>query len=116
MDSKPIGSHLTLRSYPADEPCATRGRLFIQQLNSKEYTNKSRKRVRARSPSPDSADSADDHDGQPAAPITDRPIYTTGPHIRETKIGALRGIRTGEPYWFIHQGNCEHIWEVNAVR
>lgn len=44
-----------------------------------------------------------------------------GPDIRkgsgfsETRLGDLK-LRKGKAYWFLHQGNCEHVWSVDDVR
>lgn len=34
---------------------------------------------------------------------------------QNTRVGDL-GLRVGEPYWFVHQGNCEHVWTVDSIR
>ena len=35
--------------------------------------------------------------------------------MQETRIGEL-DVRIGEPYWYMHQGSCEHVWTVDRIR
>lgn len=44
-----------------------------------------------------------------------KPQYTIGPKMQDTRIGDIE-IKIGEPYWFMQQGNCEHIWTVDSIR
>jgi len=88
-------------------------RLENQQSNLKK---RKRAKVSPHSASLDGsiADSDDDYSGP--AQTNERPVYTTGKLIQQVRIGELEGLQTNEPYWFMHQGNCEHIWTVDAVR
>lgn len=44
-----------------------------------------------------------------------KPNWIAGTSMQETQIGTL-SLKTGEPYWYMHQGNCEHIWIVECIR
>lgn len=48
-------------------------------------------------------------------PLSSVPKYTKGTSMQETRIGEV-DFRVGEPYWYLHQGNCEHVWSVTKVR
>ncbi|KAI5478339.1 small nuclear RNA activating complex, polypeptide 3, 50kDa [Pseudohyphozyma bogoriensis] len=43
------------------------------------------------------------------------PSWTAGPSMQDTAIGSL-DIKIGQPYWYMHQGNCEHVWTVDSIR
>ncbi|KAK4698630.1 hypothetical protein P7C70_g7641, partial [Phenoliferia sp. Uapishka_3] len=43
------------------------------------------------------------------------PRWTAGSSMQNTMIGEL-DIRVGQAYWFMHQGNCEHVWTVDCIR
>lgn len=49
------------------------------------------------------------------AEVDRRPSWTVGGSMQQTMIGEL-DIKLGEPYWFMHQGNCEHVWTVDTIR
>ncbi|KAM0752699.1 hypothetical protein T439DRAFT_346540 [Meredithblackwellia eburnea MCA 4105] len=44
-----------------------------------------------------------------------RPVWIAGRAMQDVRIGEL-DVRVGEPYWFMHQGNCEHVWSVDSIR
>lgn len=44
-----------------------------------------------------------------------KPNWTMGSAMQETRVGEL-GLKIGEPYWFMHQGNCEHVWSIDSIR
>ncbi|KAL8279181.1 hypothetical protein RQP46_008437 [Phenoliferia psychrophenolica] len=50
-----------------------------------------------------------------SAEVDGRPDWTVGGSMQQTLIGELE-LKVGEPYWFMHQGNCEHIWTVDKIR
>lgn len=35
--------------------------------------------------------------------------------MKDTKLSSL-SVRVGEPYWLVHQGNCEHFCVVDQIR
>jgi hypothetical protein len=43
------------------------------------------------------------------------PKWSVGESMQETRIGDL-DLKIGEPYWFMHQGNSEHIWVIDSIR
>lgn len=48
--------------------------------------------------------------------VDQKPSYRISPtSMQETPIGSL-SLKVGEPYWYLHQGNCEHIWTVDEIR
>lgn len=44
-----------------------------------------------------------------------KPQWRAGKSMQETRIGDL-DVRVGEPYWYMHQGSCEHVWTVDRIR
>ncbi|GAA5934999.1 uncharacterized protein JCM15063_003124 [Sporobolomyces koalae] len=44
-----------------------------------------------------------------------KPQYAQGTPMHETKLGDIP-FRIGQPYLFVHQGNYEHVWSIDAVR
>ncbi|GAA5872360.1 hypothetical protein JCM8547_000907 [Rhodosporidiobolus lusitaniae] len=64
----------------------------------------------ALSPTLDSASPA------PDKPATAKPNLVKGPSIRNTKLGELEGLKTGNPYWFLTHGNVEAIWTIEEIR
>ena len=49
-------------------------------------------------------------------PFDPRHVYSKAEQsIQEARIGDL-DLRVGQPYWYIHQGNCEHVWTVEEIR
>ncbi|KAK4054246.1 hypothetical protein OIV83_001272 [Microbotryomycetes sp. JL201] len=44
-----------------------------------------------------------------------RPPYTAGPSMQETRIGDIV-VRIGQPYWFMHDGDCEHVLTIDEIR
>ncbi|GAA6059476.1 hypothetical protein JCM10212_002219 [Sporobolomyces blumeae] len=45
----------------------------------------------------------------------DKPKYRAGSTTMETRLGDLP-LRVGQPYWYVHQGNAEHVWTVDEIR
>lgn len=43
------------------------------------------------------------------------PRCAMGGAMQETRIGELN-LKIGEPYWFMHQGNSEHVWVIDSIR
>lgn len=50
-----------------------------------------------------------------AVSSVNRPQWRTGPSMQETAIGSIK-LKVGEPYWYMHQGNAEHVWTVDSIR
>lgn len=44
-----------------------------------------------------------------------KPKWVAGTPMQSTRIGDLR-LKVAEPYWYMHQGNCEHVWTVDSIR
>ncbi|GAA5960505.1 hypothetical protein JCM21900_000121 [Sporobolomyces salmonicolor] len=44
-----------------------------------------------------------------------KPQFQAGPAMQETKVGRMP-LRVGQPYWYVHQGNAEHVWTVDEIR
>lgn len=44
-----------------------------------------------------------------------KPKWEAGSSMQSTRIGSLR-LKVAEPYWYMHQGNCEHVWTVDSIR
>ncbi|GAA6023091.1 hypothetical protein JCM11491_002330 [Sporobolomyces phaffii] len=44
-----------------------------------------------------------------------KPKFVGGSPMHQTKLADL-ALRVGQPYWFVHQGNYEHVWTVDAIR
>ncbi|KAK4054631.1 hypothetical protein OIO90_003443 [Microbotryomycetes sp. JL221] len=62
----------------------------------------------------DSIDDDDDAEiGQERETI--KPMYEKGSNMQQTRLGEL-SIKVGQPYWFLHQGDCEHVWTVDEIR
>lgn len=54
--------------------------------------------------------------GSVALPFDPHNVYSKAKRsIQEARIGEL-DLRVGQPYWYIHQGNCEHVWTVEEIR
>lgn len=41
--------------------------------------------------------------------------HDSGRTMRQMRLDALE-LRTGELYWFLHQGSCEHVWAITSLR
>lgn len=55
-------------------------------------------------------------EGSAAMPFDPHDVYSKAEQtIQEARIGDLN-LRIGQPYWYIHQGNCEHVWTVEEIR
>jgi hypothetical protein len=44
-----------------------------------------------------------------------KPQFVAGTPMHETKLGDI-ALRVGQPYWFVHQGNYEHVWTIDSIR
>ncbi|GAA5902118.1 hypothetical protein JCM5296_006608 [Sporobolomyces johnsonii] len=44
-----------------------------------------------------------------------KPQFQAGTAMQETKLGRMP-LRVGQPYWYVHQGNAEHVWTVDEIR
>ncbi|TFK54170.1 hypothetical protein OE88DRAFT_1625240 [Heliocybe sulcata] len=49
------------------------------------------------------------------SPDSKRPSIKKGPSVYDTKFSSLT-LRLNEPYWLLHQGNCEHFLVIDQIR
>lgn len=87
--------------------------MVLDSIKATAWTKKASK-PRAQPDSPPGR-SREGSSGDPAVQQSG-PSYLAGPSMQQTRIGELENLRVGKPYWYLHQGNCEHIWTVDEVR
>lgn len=63
------------------------------------------------------ASSVESDDSEEELDIADssKPDWRVGSSMQRTMLGDI-DLKIGEGYYYVHQGNCEHIWTVDWIR
>ncbi|BGP17185.1 hypothetical protein JCM10213_006018 [Rhodosporidiobolus nylandii] len=60
--------------------------------------------------------SASDDAASPQPADSSKPQLYAGPSMQQAQLGALNGVRAGQPYWLMCHGNVEVIWSIEEIR
>ncbi|BGP17171.1 hypothetical protein JCM10213_006034 [Rhodosporidiobolus nylandii] len=60
--------------------------------------------------------SASDDAASPQPADSSKPQVHAGPSMQQAQLGALEGVRAGQPYWLMCHGNVEVVWSIEEIR